>query len=130
MTSEKNILSGSPSNRLVKDVRRHLWRYLRCRPEKESKNWLDAWKWADACRYERVKFTSTLAKKWPMPSEIATQYLMLVLAEMKQFHALRLPYAAERCVPPMSTLVADTITGLPLASKSNVVALLDHSEDI
>jgi hypothetical protein len=63
-----------------------------------------------------------------MPSEIASQYLMLVLAEMKQWRALRLPYAAERCVPIGCTLVADTVTGLPLA-KANVVGFLGQKEE-
>lgn len=128
MTCERNILAGSPSNRLVKEVRGYLWRYLRCRPQKEDKNWKDAWIWANDCRFERIRFTSGIKKQWPMPNEIASQYLMLVLAEMKQFLALRLPYAAERCVPIGCSLITDRVTGLPLAKQTFVAGLLDQKE--
>ena len=35
-----------------------------------------------------------------MPSEIGTQYILLLLVEMQESHLLRLPYRAKEIVPP------------------------------
>ena len=35
-----------------------------------------------------------------MPSEIGTQYIVLLLADMQQSHLLRLPYQAREIMPP------------------------------
>jgi len=37
-----------------------------------------------------------------MASEIATQYILLLLVEMKSSHMLRLPYRANEIIPPKS----------------------------
>jgi hypothetical protein len=37
--------------------------------------------------------------RWPNPSEIATQYVVICLLEMKVSRSLRLPFHAATCLP-------------------------------
>ena len=90
--AEERSLPGWPKKKLVKDVRRHLSHYG-IRPTK-SELWRAAWNWADAIA------RSYWHTHWPMASEIATQYLLLLLAQMKSSSMLRLPYRAHKIVPP------------------------------
>lgn len=102
MASERNTLPGSPSNSLVRDVRRILRLYVASQPKRDDKNWKEAWAWANRCRYERMVYSFEplkRAKNWPLPSEIASTFLLLALAEMRDSRMLRLPYLAERCAP-------------------------------
>ncbi len=89
MAEERN-LPGWPKTRLVKDVRRQLWHYG-IRPRNTP--WIAAWSWANAIA------NSYFHTSWPSATEISTQYLMLLLAEMKGNHALRLPYRAGKVIP-------------------------------
>lgn len=90
--AEERSLPGWPKKKLVKEVRRHLWHYG-IRPTK-CEIWRMTWSWADAiaCSYWHTH--------WPMASEIATQYILLLLVEMKGSCMLRLPYRASEIVPP------------------------------
>lgn len=90
--AEERSLPGWPKKKLVKDVRRHLSHYG-IRPTKPEL-WRATWSWADAIA------RSYWHTHWPMPSEIATQYLLLLLAQMKSNSMLRLPYRAQQFVPP------------------------------
>jgi hypothetical protein len=92
MMAEERSLPGWPKKKLVKDVRRHLWHYG-IRPIR-SNIWRATWAWADAVA--RSYWHTT----WPLPSEIGTQYILLLLAEMKSSCMLRLPYRAQKIVPP------------------------------
>lgn len=88
--AEQRDLPGWPKKRLVKAVRRHLWSYG-IRPQ--AGLWTATWRWASAVASSYVNTT------WPSPSEVGTQYLVLLLARMKESHALRLPYRASKVIP-------------------------------
>jgi hypothetical protein len=89
--AEERSLPGWPKRKLVKDVRRHLWHYG-IRPTKFT-IWQATWAWAHAIAQ------SYWRTSWPMASEIGTQYILLLLAEMKSSSMLRLPYRAQEIVP-------------------------------
>lgn len=88
--AEEKSLPGWPKKRLVKQVRSHLWHYG-IRPKGEA--WRAAWSWASAIA------RSYYHTHWPLPSEIASQYILLLLADMKGCHSLKLPYRANKIVP-------------------------------
>ena len=90
--AEEHSLPGWPKKKLVKEVRRHLSVYG-FRPVKQAA-WQAAWAWADKIAH------SYFHVHWPLPSEIGTQYILLLLAEMHDSHCLRLPYQAREIVPP------------------------------
>jgi hypothetical protein len=109
--AEDRSLPGWPKKKLVKEVRRHLWHYG-IRPTK-SMIWRAAWTWADAIA------RSYWHVHWPLPSEIATQYILLLLAEMKSSSMLKLPYRAHEIVP------ADVAALLPVSQHPNLLAIGD-----
>lgn len=88
--AEQRELPGWPKKRLVKEVRSHFSRYG-IRPRGQA--WLMAWTWANAIA------NSYFHTHWPTSSEIGTQYLLLLLAEMQSNHALRLPHRASKVIP-------------------------------
>lgn len=88
--AEQRDLPGWPKKRLVREVRSHLWSYG-IRPKGEP--WRATWAWAAAIARSYVY---TL---WPKPAEIAAQYVLLLLNEMKQHHSLKLPYRAGKVIP-------------------------------
>ena len=88
--AEKRDLPGWPKKRLVRVVRSHLWRYG-IRPA--WKPWRATWSWAQAIA------TSYFHTRWPSASEISTQYILLLLVEMKSNFALRLPHRANKVIP-------------------------------
>lgn len=105
--AEDRTLPGWPKKKLVKDVRRHLWHYG-IRPVKFD-IWRATWAWADAIA------RSYWRKHWPLPSEVGTQYILLLLVEMKGSCGLRLPYRASEQIPTevKALLPALQQTGLP-----------------
>ena len=92
--AEERSLPGWPKKKLVKEVRRHL-SYYGFRPVKQAA-WQAAWSWANKIAH------SYFHVHWPLPSEIGTQYILLLLAEMHDSHCLRLPYQAREILPPGS----------------------------
>lgn len=88
--AEDKELPGWPKKRLVRKVRSHLWHYG-IRPKGEA--WRATWSWASAIA------ESYYHTHWPLPSEIATQYVLLLLGEMKESRALKLPYRANKVIP-------------------------------
>lgn len=82
-------LPGNPRNKLIREVRRDLWRHMRCRPQQLDEAWIAAWEWARQCR--DVRFGTG---RWPASNEIATQFIVLAMVRMKTWRALRLPFAA------------------------------------
>ncbi|MGO8747960.1 MAG: hypothetical protein ACLQNE_18450 [Thermoguttaceae bacterium] len=112
--AEERSLPGWPKKKLVKEVRRHLWHYG-IRPTK-FEIWRATWAWADAIArsYWRVH--------WPMPSEIATQYILLLLVEMKGSCSLRLPYRAGEFIPP------EVARLLPTAQQPGILAIANDAE--
>lgn len=89
MAEDRN-LPGWPKRKLVKAVRSHLWRYG-IRPR--GKTWQATWAWASAVA------NSYLHIHWPLPFEIAAQYVLLLLAEMQSNRNLKLPYRANKVIP-------------------------------
>lgn len=83
--AEDRELPGWPKRRLVKQVRSHLWHYG-IRPKGEA--WRATWAWASAIA------NSYYHTHWPLPSEIATQYVLLLLCDMRESRCLKLPYRA------------------------------------
>lgn len=103
----QEYLPGRPTKRLVKLVRAHL-RSFGIRPR--GKQWRAAWSWAQAIA------NSYFHPHWPTSSEISTQYILLLLVEMKANFSLRLPYRANKVIPD------EVRAMLP----SNLVPLLIH----
>ena len=93
--AEERTLPGWPKKKLVKEVRRHLSHYG-IRPVKYD-IWQATWSWAHAIA------RSYFHIHWPLPSEIGTQYILLLLVEMQKSHLLRLPYRAREVLPPEVT---------------------------
>ena len=89
--AEDHSLPGWPKKKLVKEVRRHL-SHFGIRPVR-SEIWRATWAWADTVA------RSYWHPSWPLPSEIGTQYILLLLVEMKGSSMLRLPYRANEIVP-------------------------------
>ena len=99
-------LPGSPRPRLVRTVRRQLASFG-VRPTLEQ--WLLTWAWARSVAFS---YSNTM---WPIASEIAAQYMVLLLAEMRRQHALKLPYRAMRpdCLPDgVNSLVVGGVGGV------------------
>ena len=88
--AEQRDLPGWPKKRLVKLVRAHLWRYG-IRPR--GKPWHATWSWANAIA---ISYFHT---RWPSSTEIGTQYVLLLLTEMKENSVLRLPFRASKVIP-------------------------------
>jgi len=110
--AEDHSLPGWPKKKLVKDVRRHLWHYG-IRPVRFDL-WRATWAWADkiARSYWRTH--------WPLPSEIGTQYILLLLVEMKGNCMLRLPYRAAEHIP------TEVAALLPVMQQPEVLAIADN----
>ena len=89
--ADDRTLPGWPKKKLVKDVRRSLARYG-IRPAR-SALWRAAWEWAGAVA------NSYWQPHWPLGNEIAAQYILLLLAEMKTEHSLKLAYRADKVIP-------------------------------
>lgn len=90
--AEERTLPGWPKKKLVRDVRRHLSHYG-IRPVK-FQIWNATWAWASAIA------RSYVYTHWPLPSEIGTQYILLLLVEMQNDRSLHLPYRANTVLPP------------------------------
>jgi len=88
--AEDKELPGWPKKRLVREVRAHLRSYG-IRPQGQA--WRATWEWAHAIA------NSYYHTHWSLPSEIGTQYVLLLLADMKRHHSLNLPYRAGKAIP-------------------------------
>jgi hypothetical protein len=78
------------------------------------KLWHETWQWASQIT------NSYVFPRWPLPNEIAAQYVLLLLVEMQENRALKLPYRAAEQQPPS--------VRLRLAA-SRPVLLLEHKTD-
>lgn len=106
--AEQRDLPGWPKKKLVKQVRTQLWRYG-IRPQ--FRTWRATWSWASAVA------NSYVYTHWPSPNEIASQYILLLLAEMHSNLALRLPYRANTAMP----------AGVRQLLPANPIPLLTHN---
>jgi hypothetical protein len=111
--AEDHGLPGWPKKKLVREVRRHLSHYG-IRPVR-SETWRATWAWADAIA------RSYWHVSWPLPSEIGSQYILLLLVEMKSMSMLRLPYRANDHIP------IEVARLLP-AVQSGVLAIADGTK--
>lgn len=91
MAQDDKYLPGHPRTKLIRDVRRHLSHYG-IRPTRFDL-WKMTWAWAHEIAISYWKTT------WPSSTEIATQYLALLLLEMKASCGLRLPYRHAEKMP-------------------------------
>ena len=126
MAEEKN-LPGWPTKSLVRKVKSVLWRYVRCRPQITDPLWRPTWEWADACRRrnELFDFSKRHRAKWPSDNEIATQYLVLAITEMKSCSDLRLPFhAAGQMTPAVTAILQDPVLKLISRRESAAGTLL------
>ena len=103
--AESRDLPGWPKKKLVTDVRRRLASYG-VRPSL-PKLWLETWQWASQIT------RSYVFPRWPLASEIAAQYMVLLLHEMQTNHALKLPFRAAEQTPPSIRLRLSASRPLP-----------------
>jgi len=89
--AEDRALPGWPKKKLVKAVRRHLWSYG-IRPN-STKLWAETWAWASQIT------NSYVYPRWPLPSEIGAQFVLLLLLEMSAHRGLKLPHRAAEQMP-------------------------------
>jgi len=89
--AESRNLPGWPKKKLVAQVRRQLASFG-IRPSL-TRLWLETWQWASQIT------NSYVYPRWPLPTEIASQYMVLLLLEMQANHALKLPYRAAEQQP-------------------------------
>lgn len=90
--AEDRVLPGWPKKKLVKEVRRFLSSYG-IRPA-SARLWYETWAWASQIR------NSFVYPRWPLPSEIGSQFVFLLLLDMSATRSLRLPFRAMQQIPP------------------------------
>jgi hypothetical protein len=130
MNDRDRYLPGDPSKLLIRKVRRQLKSFGIVPLDKF---WRLAWAWARevADSYRRSFVLAGLAKearcpRWPSPCEIASQYLLLLLADMRNSGEIKLPYRAAEHVPPaVAALFGPQRPMLPAATTELPVAPTD-----
>jgi hypothetical protein len=94
-------LPGDPSKLIVRRVRQTLKLYG-IMPKFGT--WRLAWKWAAAVMNsyggDMCLIGKPRKKNWPGASEIAAQYMALLLIDMRDGWALKLPHRAAKHLPP------------------------------
>ncbi len=93
-SSERNRLPGGPSNALVRRVRSRLAWYGIRPTYWNGELWHLTWEWAN-----NVANSYFTRKHWPLASEIAAQYVFLLLRAMHERCDLKLPYRAAEQLP-------------------------------
>jgi hypothetical protein len=104
--AESRDLPGWPKKKLVTQVRRQLASFG-VRPSL-PRLWLETWQWASQIT------NSYVFPRWPLPSEIAAQYMVLLILEMQANRSLRLPYRAAEQQPEAVRLRLTARQSLPL----------------
>jgi hypothetical protein len=106
--AENRYLPGIPKQSLVKAVRAHLRGYG-IRPKGDhDPTWHLTWQWA-----AKIAKSYLWREHWPNSMEIATQYVLLLLCQMRQDQALKLPHrAAEQCPPAVAEALGAQRPGL------------------
>ena len=89
--ADERTLPGWPKKSLVRSVKRWL-RGFGISPAL-SALWREAWAWADRIASGYFRHT------WPLASEIAAQYVFLLVLDMHGQRALKLPYRAAAQAP-------------------------------
>lgn len=94
--AEDRSLPGWPKKKLVKDVRSYLAIYGVHPTRRNSTDgiWRDTWEWASKIA------VSYYTKHWPIPTEIAAQYILLTLCKIRDDSIIRrLPHRAKEQMP-------------------------------
>jgi len=115
--AESRDLPGWPKKKLVRDVRRQLGTYgflPTSRGALTRRQWQLAWAWANDVA------KSYVFKRWPSPREIAAQYVLLLLAEMKSNHDLKLPYRSFQ---------SGLVPALILGNEPKPLAFIDNASE-
>lgn len=107
MTTERNSLPGHPATWRIKAARRQL-RQFGISPK--PKLWYATWLWA-----HEVAGSYLMRKIWPTSGEVAAQYVVLLLVEMKQDATIHLPTRATKRIPDIvrTLLGGQPPAGLP-----------------
>lgn len=101
------FLPGSPRRRLVLDVRRRLATFG-IKPMRDP--WRTAWEWSRNIALSYSKPT------WSSPGEIASLYMVLLLADMRMLcNDLKLPYRAVHRYVPLPAAVQSLVAAGQLA---------------
>lgn len=120
-------LPGDPSKLLVSRVRKSLKQYG-IQPARLG-TWRMAWQWAANVMRSYAGAMAVVGtprkKQWPGAGEVAAQYMALLLVEMKDGWALRLPHRAATCLPVevAARVLASGITGIGGAAPPKPPAL-------
>jgi len=106
--AQERALPGWPKKKLVKDLRRQLSSYG-IRPSRSS-CWRATWAWAAAIAQ------SYYHEHRPLASEIATQYMLLMLADVQNLGMLKLSYRACEVAPAEVAALLPSIENHPLVT--------------
>ena len=119
--AEEHTLPGWPKKKLVKDVRKRLsWYGIRANAPGMFGVWRATWSWAAKIR------NSYFGLRWPSASEIATQYVFLMLCEMQNHKFLDMPYRAAVQLSPE----AAAIIGVKAIQATKPLAIGFSHEDL
>jgi len=99
----ESSLPGRPRVSLVKQVKSTLRLYFGSRPTEFEPKWRQTWVWADAIRWKTPHFKKG-SPPWPSPTEIASQYILLCLAQMRDGVGIRLHHKAAEAMPECISL--------------------------
>ncbi len=111
-------LPGHPNPRTIREVRRALKSYG---ITPQFGYWRLMWQWANKVRMSYP----TPRPRWPRPSEIGAQYMAILLADMRDNYALKLPYRAAEQIPPEVSIALVAVKPAPQAEPA---ALPAHTE--
>ncbi len=108
------------SKAMIRRVRRHLKRFGLVPMDP---CWRQAWRWAETVARRNILFVfgkqfKTFERRrlhWPSSEEIATQYVVLLLATMQGERALKLPYRANLMPDDVRATLAGAAKGRRLA---------------
>jgi hypothetical protein len=100
--AEDRALPGMPKKKLVREVKSFLRRWGIV-PRLWHGTWTQTWAWAwDVARSYR-RYDELLPRRyrerWPRPAEIASQYVVLLMAEIKASCLFKLPFRAMDHLP-------------------------------
>ncbi len=115
-------LPGGPSKILVRRVRSSLALY-NIRPQRQT--WRLTWEWANEIANS---YGSRSHKRWPLATEIATQYIILLLAKMKNEDQLRLPFRANH-LPLNVALALRLFTGAEIPMPCSIMITVESELD-
>lgn len=120
---DHRYLPGSPRKKLVQDVRKFLksWGII-----PHYKVWPLAWAWAWSVAKSYQRFDDLLQKRcrerWPLASEIASQYVVVLGAEIRDSGLFHMPFRAQTQLP------APVAEALRMKGKQHDMPLLTRLE--